>query len=108
MTSKVFLEWEKNKTFPFSFSLPCVDHFRQETMEYNRLSAELLCVDIEHKLNYLEDYFHITLESEEQIATFEAVHYEWLWWRNKRTAVFISFRDMFLGSGLTNKIIDKV
>jgi hypothetical protein len=103
-----FLEWEKNKTFPFTFSLDCPGYFREDVKIYNRLSAELLCADIEHTLNYEKDYFHVTLDSEEQIAVFETVEFEWWKWWNKRDAVHIAFHDMFIGNGLTNKIIKEI
>ena len=104
---KRFCEWLQNKTFPFKFSIDTAGYFREDKRTFNRLAAELICAEIDYDLNYKKDYFHITLTSEDQITVYEDVMLAWVRWWFSKNSERMEFSDMFIGSGLVNKMIEE-
>ena len=64
---KRFSNWLSNKTFPIKFELDTPGYFHEDRKAYNRLYAELICNGIDVDLDYDNDYFHVTIEQEDQI-----------------------------------------
>lgn len=104
---KKFTDWLQNKTFPFKFSIDDAGYFREDQKKYNRLEAELICAEIDYDVDYKADYFHITLESEEQIEVYMKLHMEWWEWWSKGNTSPHEFSQMFIGNGLMHKMIEE-